>query len=121
MVSACCTYCPKLEFGLSTRPCSELACSEMFGHAVLSFELNIAYRNLLRSELAANEECSTKVANVLMSFTRFFGWKMIPRALSVNLTELSANVCESALCNSARLFGYPDGPLQLLADNGNLL
>ena len=42
-----------------------------------------------------------------MSFTRFFGRKIIPRALSVNMTELSANSCESEVRNSARLFGCP--------------
>ena len=103
MVSDYCTCCPKFEFG--PRPCSELACTKMFGHALLCFERNVAYRNSSWSALAANEECSTKVANILMFFTRFFGWKIIPRALSVNLTELTANCCESAVRNPARLFG----------------
>ena len=51
------------------------------------------------------EECSTQVASILISFTKFFGWKTIPRALSVNLTKLSANNCESEVRNSATLFG----------------
>ena len=60
MVSACFTYCSKFEFGLSTEPCLELACITMFGHAILSFERNVAYRNSLRSALAAKKSVQHK-------------------------------------------------------------